>query len=97
MSLYEEFKSRYESMQNKFDDLFEEAEAFDEWIEQTRQEFQKASDPDSQRWVRRLESGPQRVELKNFIKALDGPAADALLRLYDRLNIIQLAEKGEFV
>jgi len=84
-------------MQKKFDVLLDEAEAFDTWIEEARQEFLKASDPESQRWVRRLESGPQRVELRNFIEALDGPAADALLRLYDRLNVIQLAEKGDFV
>ena len=63
MSLYEEFKKRYESIQEKFDDLLDEAEAFDSWIEETRQEFLKASDPESQRWARRLESGPQRVEL----------------------------------
>ncbi|MBT3351431.1 MAG: hypothetical protein HOJ95_01495 [Nitrospinaceae bacterium] len=97
MSLYEEFKNRYESMQDKFDDLLDEAEAFDAWVEETRQGFLKASDPESQRWARRLESGPQRRELKNFIESLDGSAADALLRLYDRLNIIQSAEKGEHV
>lgn len=67
------------------------------WVEQVRLEFLKASDPESQQWVRHLESGPQRRELKNFIEALDGPTADSLLCFYDRLKIIQNAEQGNHV
>ncbi len=96
MSVYEEFKGRYESLQEGLNTLIDEAEDFREWIDKTAAEIEASPEP-NEKLIGRLRNGPQRREVVNFIEAIDGPAADALLRIYDRLNIIDLAEKGDFV
>lgn len=97
MSIYEQYKGKYESLQSGLDALLDEAEGFLEWMNNMADELEGSSEPAKQKMVDRLRNGPQRREVTNFIEAIDGPAADALLRIYDRLNIIQLSEKGEFV
>ncbi len=96
MIVYEEFKKRFDSIYVGFEALLDEAEEFNAWIDKTIEGLEAAPAPNEQ-LIGRLKNGPQRRELKNFIEALDDPAADALRRMYERLNIIELAEKGDFV
>jgi hypothetical protein len=95
MSIYEDVKGRVASLQNKFDALFDEAEEFRTWIEETIEEGKESPDKNRQQVSKRL--GNQHLELSNFIEALEEAPADALLRLQDRIMILKLAEKGEFV
>lgn len=95
MSVYEEVKGRVASLQGKFDDLLDEAEAFRTWIEETIEEGKESPDKNRQQVSKRL--GNQHLELSNFIEGLDEAPADALLRLQDRIMILKVAEKGEFV
>lgn len=97
MSVYEQYKGKYESLQNSLDALLDEAEGFNEWMDNMADELEGSPESAKQQLSARLRNGPQRREVTNFIEAIDGPAADALLRLYDRMNIIDLTEKGEFV
>ena len=96
MSIYEEFKRRFDSIYDGFEALLDEAEEFNAWIDKAIEGLEASPAPNEQ-LIGRLKNGPQRRELKNFIEALDDPAADALRRMYERLNILQLAEKGDFV
>ncbi|MBT3350100.1 MAG: hypothetical protein HOC91_14075 [Nitrospinaceae bacterium] len=97
MTIFEQYKGKYESLQNGLDALLDEAEGFMEWMDKMADEFEGSPDRSKQQLASRFRGGPQRREVTNFIEAIDGPAADALLRIYDRLNIIDLSEKGEFV
>ena len=95
MSLTDEVKGRLASLQDKFDALFDEAEAFRTWIEETIEEGKESPDKNRQQVSKRL--GNQHLELSNFIEGLDEAPADALLRLQDRIVILNVAEKGKFV
>ena len=95
MSIYEEVKGRVASLQEKFEALFDEAEEFKTWIEETIEEGKESSDKNMQQVSKRL--GNQHLELSNFIEGLDEAPADALMRLQDRIMILQVAEKGKFV
>jgi hypothetical protein len=97
MSVYESFKEKHESLQSGLDALLDEAEGLIDWMDNTADELEGSPDSSKKTLATRLRTGPQRREVVNFIEAIDGPAADALLRIYDRLSTIQLAEKGEFV
>ena len=95
MSVYEEVKGRLASLQEKFDALFDEAEEFRTWIEETIEEGKESPDENRRQVSKRL--GNQHLELSNFIEALDEAPADSLMRLQDRIMILQVAEKGKFV
>ena len=95
MSVYQEVKERLASLQDQFDALFDEAENLKAWMEETMEKGEASPDANQQQVSKRL--GNQYRELCHFIDGLDGPAADALLRLQDRTIILQVAEKGKFV
>ena len=95
MSLYKEVKERVSTLQDKFDALFDEAEEFRTWIEETIEEGKESPDKNRQQVSKRL--GNQHLELSNFIEGLEEAPADALLRLQDRIIILKVAEEGKFV
>ena len=95
MSLYAEVKERVSTLQDKFDALFDEAEDFRTWIEETIEEGKESPDNNRQQVSKRL--GNQHLELSNFIEGLEEAPADALLRLQDRIIILKVAEEGKFV
>lgn len=97
MSVYEQFKEKCESLQNGLDALLDEAEGLIEWIDNTADEMEGSPESSMKLLAKRLRNGPQRREVTNFIEAIDGPAADALMRISDRLYRIQRSEKGEVV
>jgi len=95
MSTYEEVKGRLTSLQNKYDALFDEAEEFRTWVEETIEAEKKSPDKNRQQVSKRL--GNQHLELSNFIEGLDEAPAEALIRLQDRIMILKVAEDGDFV
>ncbi|MDA1000791.1 MAG: hypothetical protein O2807_09810 [bacterium] len=92
--IHDENKQRLEALQDRFDDLLDAADALREWLSE-KIEAEKTAEPPRQPLIGRLTR--QLHELSDFSACLEGPAAEALLRMHDRLILIQLIEKDEYV
>lgn len=95
MSVFEEAKRRVTLLQEKFDALFDEAEDFKGWIEETLEAGKDSPDANRRQVSKRI--GNQLLEISHFIEGLDEAPADALMRLQDRIMILKVAEDGKFV
>lgn len=95
MTVSDEFRQKLTNLQDRFDDAVTAAQDFQEWMEQCIEDGKSSKDEIRQQLSRRLPL--QLEELRLFIEFMDDKPADSLLRMQDRVCIIELTESGKFV